>query len=369
MQESLQLTKKQRTTKILVHVVLWMIFLNLPTLFNPRRITLGLHDFVDDLLLPSRALHALLLIFVFYANYYFAIPKLYLRQKYVQLVLWCLLCFSLFVAINQLVPPKHMGPPMYKPAYEQHQAPGIQHNNLEPYKDMQMHKPRFFWLGNSFKLFMFLVVVAASFALCLYELWQKAKQEKLSTEIAFLKAQINPHFLFNTLNSIYSLALTNSDKVADAVMKLSGLMRYSVSDADRPLVDLAKELSYLENFIDLQRLRLTDNVNVVYERRGAVVGKEIAPFLLIPFVENAFKYGVSTSEDCKIGIIIDVGDNTLSLQVRNDKVPMRGDINQGIGLGINSTRKRLEYLYPGKHELEIVDAPQDFSVLLKIRFV
>ena len=190
----------------------------------------------------------------------------------------------------------------------------------------------------------------------------------LNTEISFLKAQINPHFLFNTLNSIYALTLVRSEHAPDAVVKLSGMMRYAVSEANLSQVSLSKEVSYISNYIELQKLRITDKIVITFEVAGDVEGKNIAPFLLIPFVENAFKYGVNAEENSDIWIKIEINEFDLLMQIENNKVFVRKDKNYGASLGIKNTKKRLQILYPGTHVLKIKDGKYDFIVSLYIKF-
>jgi len=332
---------KKRALQVVAHIILWFIFLSLPAIFNFRRHGIGLFRFTDDLLEPPRWTNGLLLIIVFYFNYYIGIPKLYFNRKYFLLFLSFIVCFGLYFLLNYAMIPPEL---RYKPTNE------------------------YTALGNSFNFFMFIIVYSFSFAICLYEQWQKTKEQMLNTEISFLKAQINPHFLFNTLNSIYSLALTKSDKAPDAIVKLSGMMRYSVSDANQNFVSLSKELDYISNYIDLQKLRLTDRVKISFEVSGSEEGKQVAPFLLIPFIENAFKHGVNTEEDSDIRIGIEINDFDLHLHVSNNKVFMRPDIAHGEGLGINTTRQRLILLYPGHHELKVMDKEKQFIVSLKIDY-
>jgi len=335
---------------IAAHVVTWFIFLSLPTLFNPRRPTLDFAGFIDDLLIPFRWRNGLLLIGLFYFNFYVAIPKLYFQRKYYVLAAFVAGCFGAFVLINYMFPPGIGG-----------EFPHSAHRRY-------LNQPTgFHYLGPSFNLFMFLMVYVSSFGLCVYNQWQKTKEEKLTAEISFLKAQINPHFLFNTLNSIYSLTLTKSDKAPDAVVKLSGLMRYAVSDAAHDYVSLENELNYISNFVELQKLRLTDKIKLDYEVTGTATYKYIAPFLLIPFVENAFKHGVSATQQSHIDIIIFQKDKVLDLTVKNSIMKdntVSLDTNSGIGL-VN-TRRRLDLLYPGKYKLDIseLNAANEYTVHL-----
>ncbi len=351
--------KQRRILTIIIHVICWLIFLSLPAIFNPKRDGFSLAGIFEDLWEVPRRYNALLLIAVFYFNYNFAIPQLYLQHKYVPWIASLVGCFTLFCILNYAILPYHeslIPPDMNEMAQHSGQ------NQLFP-----TGHPH---LMSGFNLFMFIIVDASSFSLILYEQLQQTKKQMLNTQISFLKAQINPHFLFNTLNSIYSLTLTKSDKAPDVVVKLSGMMRYAVSEANQGYVALSKELSYISNYIELQRLRLSDKVKIRYEITGA--GKEedkrIAPFLLIPFVENAFKYGVNSSDDSDILIQIYLHENDLHLYVYNFKVYIRPDIDKGTSLGINTTRQRLNLLYPGKHIITVRDGDKDFAVSLNITF-
>ena len=184
--------------------------------------------------------------------------------------------------------------------------------------------------------------------------------EKLTMELALLKAQVNPHFLFNTLNNVYALALAErAETTADAVEKLGALMRYSLHDAQADLMLLTKELDYLERYVDMQKLRTTPDQLIVTLHRdiGEIGNQKIAPMILIPFVENAFKYGVSTTEASRIAINVSCTKEVLSLRVENtihtrpdSSSPGSLDENLG-GLGLINVRARLRLLYPKRHRL------------------
>ncbi len=324
---------------IALHSLIWFVFLSLPTPFNPFREELGPASIIEDLLEPPRLANAILLIMVFYFNYHVAMPKLYFRKRYPFFVVSVLICFNCFFFLNYFMMP-----------------PGFEVG----------HPRAFSLLGNSFNLFMFIIVYAASFALCLYQQWQSVKNQMLATEISFLKTQISPHFLFNTLNSIYSLALSKSDKAPEAIVKLSSLMRYSISESGQDTVPLKQEIDYISNYIDLQKLRLTSKIKINYELDGEGDGKEIAPFLLIPFIENAFKHGVNAEENSDIKIKIVVNNCFILMEVANNKVYLKYKDERGTNIGITTTQKRLELLYPGQHQLSIEDNTHDFKVSLKI---
>ncbi len=327
---------KKRLFIILLHILIWAVFLLLPGFFNPRLYASSLTGVVSDLFEPPRWTNGLLLIVVFYTNYFLIIPVLYFRHKYVLTVLSIVFFSTTFITLNYLQKP-----------------PDI------PFEGFNA-------LGNSFNLFMFIIGYIASFAICVYQQLLKVREEQLNAEISFLKAQINPHFLFNTLNSIYSLSLGKSEMAPGAIVKLSSIMRYALNEATGKVVPLVAEMEYIRNYIELQSLRLTGNVGVNFEVSGNANGVDIAPFLLIPFVENAFKYGVNSEENSKIRINLDISEGRLCLNVVNNKVRLRQDIDNGTGIGIKTTRRRLQLTYPGRHRLHIDDDVAEFNVLLQI---
>jgi two-component system LytT family sensor kinase len=200
------------------------------------------------------------------------------------------------------------------------------------------------------------------------KLRKEAEKEKLNTELALLKHQINPHFLFNTLNSIYSLALMKSDMTAEAVMKLSEMMRYVLQDVTREKVPLELEIEYVVHLVELQKMRLSDNVEVKLLLEGDPKPYEIPPIILVPFVENAFKYGTSAHEQAVISIELKISGAILRLQVSNQV--FRGRENTGtFGIGIRNTRQRLALMYPGRHALQVDDSGNQFMVNLMINLV
>ncbi|NEU10406.1 histidine kinase [Flavihumibacter sp. R14] len=177
------------------------------------------------------------------------------------------------------------------------------------------------------------------------------ENEKLTAELAFLKSQINPHFLFNTLNNIYSLAYQQSDKTPAAVLKLSEIMRYMLYESNEDMVDLSKEIRYLENYIELQRLRFKNDAYVDLQIIGEAQDQKIMPLVLISFVENAFKHGVATDEQHPIEISINIEPERLIFKVSNTVHKLNKDLTGGIGL-IN-VKKRLDLFYHRHYNLEI----------------
>jgi len=224
-----------------------------------------------------------------------------------------------------------------------------------------------FLMEISHHIFLFLVVVFFSLILRIGARWKQTEKEKLNTELSYLKAQINPHFLFNTLNSIYSLAIEKSDYTASAIVQLSGMMRYVLSESHNDFVPLEKEIIYLNNYIELQRIRFGNSIKLVFAVNGSAAFKKIAPLVLIPFVENAFKYGVNAEEDSDINIQVDIGEENLHLQVFNKKVRVLQATDDKSGLGIENTKKRLQLLYPDYHRLLIHDNENDYFISLTLQ--
>lgn len=201
------------------------------------------------------------------------------------------------------------------------------------------------------------------------KLIKKAEREKLAAELSFLKSQINPHFFFNTLNSIYALAKTDPNKTQQAVLLLSSLMRYVLYESNVERISLAKEVEFLHHFIDLHKLRhvRANNKSIRFKHNCNGTQFEIEPLLLVPFVENAFKHSHSyymKSEIC-ISIQVDSGQK-LVFMVSNSIGEFGNEIEKNSGLGLENIKKRLELLYPDKHELLIKKSQHTFFIILTL---
>ena len=201
---------------------------------------------------------------------------------------------------------------------------------------------------------------------------QKLKAELVnqtqSSELALLRSQVNPHFLFNTLNNIYSLVCKNSPDAPEAIMKLSSIMRYMLYDANTDVVLLEKEIEYLESFIELQKLRIRYKDFVELRIEGEVGNKTVAPMLLIPFVENAFKHGSKTGPSPGIRIHLVATPHQLLFEVTNHlKKNFLGSKDTIGGIGLNNITRRLEILYPGKYVLETTQDNDLYKVKLLIQ--
>lgn len=203
-------------------------------------------------------------------------------------------------------------------------------------------------------------------ALAYYKRSRNQERQQLRLELEYLKAQMNPHFLFNTLNNIYSLAEERSGQTAPLVARLSELMRYVLYDSGAEKVPLSSEVGFIKSYMDIESVRYPDRIQVRFDWQGESEGVLIEPLLLIPFVENAFKHGIR--EELSKGfveVISLLADGELTFEVRNSKpvspTPVTG------GLGLRNVRKRLELLYPGRHRLEVSDAPGAFAISLTLQ--
>lgn len=327
-----------KVSPVLLHVSACLLFLLLPFLFAPESEGL-LSGFINA---PTQRdfISYFLLIGIFYSNYYFLIPRFYIRKQWIVFIAANVAAFALVTFFpNVLVPQEGPGPGGQPPTF---------------FMDLSHH------------FFLFLVVVFLSLALVFNDRWKQTEKEKLYAELAYLKAQVNPHFLFNTLNGIYALALEKSDQTPEAIARLATMMRYVLYEAEKERVPLEKEIGYIRDYIHLQEMRFDDALSLDFTCTGDPTGQRIAPLVLIPFIENAFKHGVNAEENSHIRIRLEIHPGRLYLEVYNHKVTTRGEPGSG-GLGIENTRQRLEHLYPGRYNLDIRNAAGDFHVLMNLQ--
>jgi two-component system LytT family sensor kinase len=198
---------------------------------------------------------------------------------------------------------------------------------------------------------------------------QKLAKEKLEAELKLLKSQIHPHFLFNTLNNLYALTVNASPKAPEIVFKLSELMSYMLYDSNLAQVPLRKEIQYIENYITLEKIRYGDRLDVSLNIYTPLDGILIAPLIILPFVENSFKHGVSRQLDC-VWVRVDVltNDNTLIFKIENSKAcnaPMPTS-NAHSGIGLQNVRKRLDIIYGTRYSLQFFNEEETYLAVLKI---
>ncbi|MCG2613515.1 histidine kinase [Terrimonas sp. NA20] len=280
---------------------------------------------------------------------YIAIPKLLLKSKYLvflgSIISW--LVVGWFLSVYYL---KYISAPVL---------------------DL-MHMPR----GDNYvwQCFLCVMTTAACFSsLSLGKQWLlkqrdflRAQQEKMTAELQLLKAQVHPHFLFNTLNNIYSFSLDGSPKTPELILKLSSLLSYMLYDCKAEEVRLDKEVEIMKDYIDLEKERYGNKLEISWTVEGDIRGNFISPLLMLPFLENAFKHGASEQiEKPWMGIDISVSNSILKFKIANSKNEYISHSDNGIG--INNVKKRLGFLYPGKYELKINDEGDFFSVSLMVK--
>jgi two-component system, LytTR family, sensor kinase len=218
-------------------------------------------------------------------------------------------------------------------------------------------------------------VIFTAVAIKLLKYWytnQKAQQilvqEKLEAELKFLKTQIHPHFLFNTLNNLYALTLKKSDKAPETVLKLSELINYMLYECKSDAVPLKKEIQFIRNYADIEKMRYGDKLDIDIRVSGDIEEREIAPLIILPFVENCFKHGASENLlQSWVKVTIASHADHIVIKVENSKSLENGKATKHAeGIGIQNVKRRLDLLYAGRHELKIIDGEETFLVVLSI---
>jgi len=337
---------KAKRLTIAIHTLVWLLLLVVPYIST---------DQVFNSLDPASDVKYLLLCFTissvllitFYLNFYFLIPKfLFARKGWLYFIILLLMIAVVFFLLGVIF------------IFSDFSAEALAKMSPAIEKIIPVI------IINAISLWLLAIVTSVLWAF--YNRLKQTETEKLSAQIASLKSQINPHFLFNTLNNIYATAIDTSPKAADMVDKLSEMMRYTMRDTQQDFVLLEDELNYISNYIELQRLRLDKSVKLEYYCPEDIPVLQIAPMLLIPFIENAFKHGVNSEQKSSIRIEITINKTEFQLSVVNNKVSVQRNISERSGLGIENTRHRLNLIYPSKHLLVINDTEKQFQVSLYI---
>ncbi len=361
--------------KILIHVLGSLSFLAMPIIFSPQFPNISsifsAGHFYQELL------SSVLILSFFFLNYYVLIPKLFRQKKRLIYTLVIIASFAFVVFIPQLLIKrnhfrafKHKAHQMEAIKIDAIKVDGVKVDEMKgvPVKGGRVFVKRFhFWhLFLYRQSFPFFIALAFGAFLSADQRLKKVQKARTEAELNYLKSQMNPHFLFNTLNSIYALALEKSDDTATAVVQLSGMMRYILTDAQQAFVPLSQEMAYINAYIELQKLRLVNENVLSIEVEGEVDNRSVAPLMLIPFIENAFKHGISTDENCKISIRLKFLPKRIQMEVVNAIVEKMGE-EETSGIGIENTRMRLEMLYPGRHTLKVTENEKEFRVWLDLQ--
>lgn len=338
--------------RLLFHILFWLGYIFFFVLQN---------SFFDEKMeflptLGSLTITAIVDIAASYFTVYYLLPRFLFKRKYWQFILIFLLSAGLAIILQRVLL-YYISYPYFYPDYQS--------------------KAGSFWHINPFYSFFNIYTVVGLFAsIKLLKYWYQNQQLKIelenknkTSELALLRTQLNPHFLFNTLNNIDSLIMTNPDKASDAIIKLSDIMRFMLYDTSTDFVPLEKEISYLKSYISLQKIRLKDPDFVNVSIESDCIGKAIAPMLFIPFVENAFKHGKKNIKPPGISINLQCTKESVNFEVVN-QVDLSNSINKDntTGIGLANTKRRLELLYPGKHNLSINQKDGLFYTRLSINY-
>ncbi len=329
--------RKSAIKEFWIHIIFWVCLFSFP-------ISASYIEFGE---LQLNMLYRMLLNpILLYVNYLVLVPYLLLRKK---IFLYILVSISMLLSFNFLV---NFIAPMVPFARLEMLLESNQYDGPKNLPQGLRKMP--FVVANIISLAFFLLGGVLRLTKDFYQrdkITREIKVESKETELQFLRAQLNPHFLFNSLNSIYSMVRNNSKDAPDAVVTLSELMRYMIYEAKEDLVPLSKEINYIKNYVNLQLYRLSNSENVRIKISGEYNDKKIPPLLLIPFVENAFKYGTDFKGKTYVDIKMQIFENSLFFSIKNGIGSYRkNEMNSGIGL--TNIKNRLQLLFPDEHVLK-----------------
>ncbi len=343
---------------VLIHLLAWSLLL-----YSNVRDFLDAHSDYTDTAVRASGLgkgwygflfnlaHMTDFLVAFYGGYFLVAPLLFIHKKYGKAVLALLVVLAAMVLVRWLVEFKLLLPYLHFDNY--------------------FGRPFQLWIysknciGFTYRYLLFGLLVY--FLTASYKIEREKKEiekEKIQAELSFLRSQINPHFLFNTINDIYALTYIRDPRAPDALLRLSAILRYMINEGVHEQVLLEKELAYLNDYINLQSVGLKNNLHFEYSVSGEVNHQQIAPLLLIPFVENIFKHAVIDDPAHPARLSLEIAQERLYLQSSNRVRPHQKDATGGIGL--SNVRRRLELLYSGKHKFILSDEPECFSCSLEL---
>ena len=334
----------------MIHFVIWCSLF----LFVWMEVrTIGSFRKQDGSIYPPMVWSTILSILLFYINALYLIPSFFSQQRYRIYIVLLIILYIGIILINSV--------------FDHFYAISLFSSEKEPFlTDFSLN-----FQTKTLILSLSLGYGLTKNWLISTKLQQQLASDKLREELKYLKAQINPHFLFNTLNMAFASAIKNNDEgTADIIEKLSGLMRYVLYESNEDKVILEKEINYIDNYINLQLQRLSPEIacQVKYEVKGNYQNLKIAPLILIPFIENVFKHGIMLSKKAEMSIFIVLNSDTLILETKNVKnnSPVGTD-KEHSGIGMKNVKERLLLLYPNQHKIEIINKEDFFQVRLEIK--
>ena len=340
---------KGKYIEIIIHAFFWVVLTFLFIHYN----ALSFHYLKGDLMDIPLLFGTLINILLFYINLFFLFPKYTIKSfDIVQFAIWIFTLTIVFSVIENIFDY------YYAVKHFANEKVVIQSEEL---------------IATSFINLFFVIF---SFLYAIISLWiknevinRKLTEENLKLELNYLKSQISPHFLFNSLNNLYSIAIKNKDnETATGLSKLSTLMRFMLDKSDKNTVKLAEEIEYLKSYIELQKLRFLDEDDLVitFKTEGVISDFSIPPFLLINFVENAFKHGVDYKLSSEININLNIDKNAMTFTIENSNHTLK-KTKEHTGIGLENVKKRLELIYGDNYGLKTKSDSQKYIVELEIK--
>jgi sensor histidine kinase YesM len=350
--------RRYRVRRHLVFWAAWWLFAGFIYSIGPFSANLG---YLKNLLrsLTESLAFMPMHIFLTYALIYFVIPRFLLKQKYALTIFFVLLSFAVTASLSVLISGIIIGP--IRSFYQHHYA-------FSNYVSVSFAMAFMAGLRGG------ITIGGLAAAIKLMKHWYvegqrnlQLQKENAEAQLQILKAQVHPHFLFNTLNNIYSKTQNTSADASEMIFGLSDILRYMLYECNKPFVPLSQELKMMQEYIDLEKVRYGNKLELHAELPETTEGYFIAPLMILPFIENCFKHGASTILDQPwINLTITIDGDEMTMKLLNGKSQENVQVN-GHGIGIENTKKRLALLYPGKHQLTIQKEHEVFIVLLKLR--
>jgi two-component system, LytTR family, sensor kinase len=362
---------KGNILKIMLHLLAWSILLGLPLYFIKRW-----HVGKDFIWLYY--INTVISGIIFYANYLLLVPKYFFSNRNFRYYLSVLLLIVFFYFIsdisNKLVF-RYASDNLKFDQFDRHREDNRRRTLPPGGGGALMARPPFRGMHLYNYAFTSIFLVFFSIGLKVLERQdeiekasKEMEREKLNSELAFLKNQISPHFFFNTLNNIYSLVSINPEDSQKAILKLSKLMRYLLYESEQGNVNLSSEIAFISNYIDLMKLRMSDKISLSFTFPKQYEDISIPPLLFIPFIENAFKHGISYNHNSFVKIDMRMEGKSLIFICENSlaRTTEENNIENG-GIGLENVRKRLGLLFPGRYEMNITSDNKTFKVFLEIK--
>ncbi|HVN56929.1 MAG TPA: histidine kinase [Bacteroidales bacterium] len=360
--------KKEKHTRTLIHILVWIVIMVLPV-YSARRFRMG------NTFLITYYTFTIISALIFYSNYIILVPWLFFRKKRFRYYIAALALVFCFYFISDFTN-EHIVSYLSKGS-DQQQFERLPGEELKPpgqprrsiIRILIPHARIVGYASSSlFMVFLSLGLRVLERQSRIEKIQEEMEKAKLSSELAFLKSQISPHFFFNTLNNIYSLIGRNNEDSKNAVIKLSRLMRYVLNESGQENKFLSNEIEFMNNYIDLMKLRIVSKTRLNVNFPSDYKDITIPHLLFISLIENAFKYGISVQDESFVSIKLECGENNIFFSCENG-LPDTGKehIFTSSGIGLKNLKKRLDLLYPGRHQLSINRTRDKFEASLNIR--